>query len=261
MLEICVDDPAGLDAAIAGGADRIELCGALAIGGITPSAGLIAAAATAPIPVHVLLRPRGGDFVHDAREEAILAADLDQVAAAGLAGIVIGATTADGTLDAPLLARLIARARGWSDRRTTPLSITLHRAFDVCVDQTAALETAIGLGFDRILTSGGAVTALAGRDRIAALVAQAGDRIRILPGSGINADTAAAILATGVMELHASCGVSVVQDPACVRMGFAPRDMRRTDRDTVARLKAILVGTLQKTSLEQDQFITYDPQP
>ncbi|WP_156340473.1 copper homeostasis protein CutC [Sphingomonas sp. Leaf17] len=251
MLEICVDDHAGLDAAIAGGADRIELCGALAIGGITPSAGLIAAAAAVSIPVHALLRPRGGDFVHDAQEEAILAADLDQVATAGLAGIVIGATTAGGALDEALLARLIARARGWNDRRATPLSITLHRAFDRCVDQPAALETAIALGFDRILTSGGAVTALAGRDRIAALVGQAGGRIGILPGSGVNADTAPAILTTGVSELHASCGVPVAQDPALVAMGFSPAEARRTDAAAVAALKAILVEPARKLRLSK----------
>ena len=251
MLEICVEDHAGLAAAVDGGADRIEVCGALAIGGITPSAGLIAAAAALPVPAHVLLRPRGGDFVHGADEEAILAADLDRAAQAGVAGIVIGATTADGTLDAALLARLIARARGWSEHRAVPLSITLHRAFDLCADQSAALETAVSLGFDRILTSGGAVTALAGRDRLAALVVQAGGRIGILPGSGIDADTAPAILATGVSELHASCGVSVTQHPDLVRLGFAPPTSRRTDRDRVSALKAVLLEGREKLRLSK----------
>lgn len=251
MLEICVEDHAGLAAALDGGADRIELCSALAIGGITPSAGLIATAAAMPVPVHVLLRPRGGDFVYGPEEAAILVADLDRAAQAGVAGVVIGATTTGGALDTALLARLIARTRKWSEQRAEPLSITLHRAFDLCPDQSAALEIAILLGFDRILTSGGAATALAGRDRLAALVAQAGGRIGILPGSGIDANNAPAILATGVSELHASCGVSVMQDADLVRLGFAPATSRRTDRDRVAALKSAMMTDDQKLRLSK----------
>ena len=238
MLEICVADAAGLAAAIQGGADRIELCAALEQGGLTPSAGLIAQAAGAAIPVHALLRPRAGDFVHDAAEEAILAADLDHVAAAGLAGIVIGASRPDGTLDTPLLHRLIARAEAASARRSRRLSLTLHRAFDLCPDLDVALDQAIALGFDRILTSGGALTALAGRDRLAALHARAAGRIRLLAGSGVDVATIPILLGGGADEVHASARVPHVTDPRLVAFGFAPPALRRTDTATVAALAA-----------------------
>ena len=205
-LEICVDDIAGLDAAITGGADRIELCAALALGGLTPSPALIAAARVAPIPVHMLVRPREGGFQYSARETAMIAADITAAADAGLAGIVIGANRADHTLDAERLAGLIAHAHALATARTAPLSITLHRAIDLCVDLPAALDTAIALGFDRVLTSGGEPKAIDGAPMLATLHRRAAGRIEILAGSGIDAGNVAAILATGVDEVHASCG-------------------------------------------------------
>jgi copper homeostasis protein len=237
MLEVCVDDLAGLHAAIRGGANRIELCSALLLGGLTPSAALISVAARAPIPVHALIRPRAGDFVYGSDEEALIAADIDTAAAAGLAGVVIGANRLDGELDVALLTRLVACARAAGERRGAPLALTLHRAFDLCPSLTTALEAAISLGFDRVLTSGGAVTAMAGRAVIAELVQQARGRIRILAGSGINAANIEAILGTGVEEIHASCQTPIgTLDPRLVELGFSDSQPKRTDPACAAAL-------------------------
>ena len=235
MLEVCVEDAGGLQAAIIGGADRVELCSALPLGGLTPSAALIEAAAQAPVPVHVLLRPRAGDFLYDAAEEELISGDLQRAAAGGLAGVVIGASRRNGELDVPLLARLIACAREAAEKRAAPLSLTLHRAFDLCPDPVASLEQAISLGFDRVLTSGGAATAMAGRTVLAALVSRARGRIRILAGGGINPHDVGAILSTGVDEVHASCRVAVEEpDPKLVALGFVDAHPKRTDASRVA---------------------------
>ena len=237
LLEVCVEDVAGIDAAIAGGADRIELCSALAVGGLTPPASLIAAAAQAPIPVHLLARPRDGNFAFTAAEAALVAADIRAAAEAGLAGVVIGASRADQSLDADLLAQWIAVARS-CDR---PLSLTLHRAFDLCPDAPAGLETAIALGFDRILTSGGAPRAVDGIGTLARLVAAAGDRLTILPGSGIDSTTLPAILKTGAREVHASCrSPQGAVDAREIAFGFQTGPRLVTDPIKVAGLRKLL---------------------
>lgn len=237
QLEVCVEDVAGIEAAVAGGADRVELCAALAVGGLTPPASLIAQAARAPIPVHLLARPRDGNFHYSPAEVALVTADIRAAAEAGLAGVVIGASGADHQLDGDVLARWIAVARSSGK----PLSLTLHRAFDLCPDPFAALETAVALGFDRILTSGCAPKAIDGRATLAALVAAAGTRITILAGSGIDAATLPAILATGVREVHASCRSA--QGEANVReiaFGFQAGARLATDRAKVATLREML---------------------
>ena len=117
MLEVCVDDVAGLGEALAGAADRIELCSALGVGGLTPSVALTAAAVRAPVPVHVLIRPRAGDFIYDDAEAALIAADVGAAVEAGASGIVIGANRAGAKLDAALLERLVGLARAAAERR------------------------------------------------------------------------------------------------------------------------------------------------
>ena len=237
MLEVCVEDVGGLQAAVTGGADRVELCSALPLGGLTPSAAMIEAAARAPVPVHVLLRPRAGDFRYDAAEEELISRDLQKAAAVGLVGVVIGASRRNGELDIPVLTRLVARAREAGEKRGAPLSLTLHRAFDLCPDPVASLEQAISLGFDRVLTSGGAATAMAGRAVLAALVSRARGRIRILAGGGINPHDVGAILSTGVDEVHASCRMSVEEpDLRLVALGFVDAHPKRTDASRVAAL-------------------------
>lgn len=241
MLEVCVDDLGGLREALAGGASRIELCSALAVGGLTPSAALISAAVRAPVPVHVLIRPRAGDFVYDAGEDELIAADVRAAVNAGAAGVVIGANRPGGVLDSAHLQRLVAVARDAAGRRGGPLALTLHRAFDLCEDSGKALEAAITLGFDRVLTSGGAGSAMAGRERLTALVRQACGRIKILAAGGIDANNVDAVLATGVNEIHASCQVPLADaDPRLVELGFAAARQGRVTASSVKALAAAM---------------------
>lgn len=232
ILEVCTDTSAGLAEAVAGGADRIELCSALALGGLTPSAGFMAEAARCGRPVMAMIRPRAGDFAFSDAELAQMEADIAAARAAGLAGVVLGCSLPDGRLDLPGLRRL-RQAAGEMD-------CTLHRAFDLVPDQAEALEQALHLRFSRILTSGGEATAEAGADRIAALLAQAGERISIMPGSGITAVNAPRFRAMGARELHASCSVPVPAASRAVALGFAPAAGRRTDAAAVRALRQAL---------------------
>lgn len=191
---------AGVLAAIEAGADRVELCADLAVGGVTPSIGLVEWAvftAAGRLGVHVLIRPRGGDFVYSAAEVEVMLRDIAAAKAAGAAGIVIGALTPAGKVDRGVCARLTAAAR--------PATVTFHRAFDETADPLAAFEDVRELGADRLLTSGGAVTALEGAGMIAELVRRSAGQPTILPGGGVTAATAAEILRrTGARELHFS---------------------------------------------------------
>lgn len=235
ILEVSVDTPAGLAAAIQGGADRIELCSALALQGLTPSPGLMAIAAEAPVPVYALVRPRPGDFVYDARDLEAIFRDIDAVRDAGLAGVAIGASLPSGALDAEVLAMLAAHAED--------LGLTLHRAFDLTPDPAAALETAIDLGFERILTSGGAQNAMAGATLLKTLVERADGRIAILAGAGITPSNVAQILSrTGVREVHGTFGAPRTDGLAqghehlAHALGFVPDGLRDTDQATVAAM-------------------------
>ena len=233
ILEICVDSAAGLAAAVAGGADRIELCSALALGGLTPARSLMQAATKAPIPVNAMVRPRAGDFVFGEAEVALMLADIDDAHEAGLAGVVLGASRADARLDEASLGRLHDHAA------TLGLSTTLHRAFDLAPDLEAALATAIGLGFDRILTSGGATTALAGLDRLAALHQAADGRIVLMPGSGVRPQTIRTIAQRlPATEMHASAAEPVpATSPRLHELGFDSAAPRRTSAAIVRDLQ------------------------
>lgn len=233
-LEVCVADPQSLAAAIAGGAERIELCSALELGGLTPLPGLMARAAESGIETYALIRPRSGDFVFDADDEAAMRRDIDAVRTAGLAGVVLGANHADGRLDDRLLARLLAHAAG--------LGSTLHRAIDLVPDFAEATETAIALGFDRILTSGGAPTALEGLGQLALAHATARGRITVMAGSGVRPDNVLELLAAvPVDEVHSSCaGAPVASAEGAVRLGFAPKAKRHTDADVVRAFREVL---------------------
>ncbi len=234
-LEICVDDADGLAAALAGGADRIELCSALALGGLTPSSGLMALAAKAPRPVYAMIRPREGDFVFSAAAIDQMRREIDAVRAAGLAGVVLGVSEPGGALDAEALAILIRHAAG--------LGTTLHRAFDLVPDPAVALELAIELGFERVLTSGGAARAEDGVAVLAALVQQAGARISVMPGAGVRPGNAARILAlTGAHEIHASCRApGPAASAATVALGFARQSQREQTSEALVRALALAV--------------------
>jgi copper homeostasis protein len=232
-LEVCVADPQSLAAAVAGGADRIELCSALELGGLMPSPGMMAVAAALPVPTYAMVRPRSGEFVFDDRDVDVMLRDIDAVRAEGLAGVVIGASRPDGRLDLPLLRRLITHARG--------LGTTLHRAIDLAPDFAEATEAAVLLGVERILTSGGARTALEGMHNIAIAHATAKGRLAIMAGSGLNPGNVGQLLAQGVVdEVHSSCaGPERLSSEAAARLGFASRTRRTTSADIVLAMKAV----------------------
>ena len=202
LVEACVDTVAGARIAERAGAGRVELCAALHDAGTTPSAGAIAAATTAVgIPVFALVRPRGGGFVHDDEELDVMRRDVLVARALGAAGVVVGALRRDGRVDADAIARLVEAAG--------PLPVTFHRAFDLAPELAEALETLASLGVRRVLTSGGAPTALEGADALAALVRQAGDRVAILAGGGVReAHAAELVRRTGARELHVRLAAS-----------------------------------------------------
>lgn len=234
LLEVCVADAASLAAAVVGGADRVELCSALEQGGLTATPGLMALAAAAPVPVRALIRPRSGDFVFDEADVASMLADIAHARALGLSGVVLGASRPDGSLDLDVLARLVRASAG--------LGLTLHRAIDLVPDIASATEAAIALGFDTILTSGGAATAVAGVDTIAKAYAVAAGRVSIMPGSGVSPDNVGALLArVPVAAVHSTCSVAAHAPSApAVRLGFADDARRVTSAAVVAALKAAL---------------------
>ena len=203
ILEVCCADIESVRAAKAGGADRIELCSGLECGGLTPSLGLIRKAIEImPGAVNVLIRPRSGDFLYSPAELDVIEEDIRVATAAGATGIVFGALTPSGDLDTAVLGRMIAISR--------PASFTLHRAFDVVRDPLSALDQAIALGVDRILTSGCCPDALSGAEMLSRLHARAGGRLKILAGAGINSNNVCRILELGrADEIHASCKTSI----------------------------------------------------
>ena len=241
MLEVCVEEGAGIAAAVHGGGDRMELCAGLSVGGLTPSASLIRLAAAAPIPTLMLARPRDGDFRYDTHEAALVAQDITDAAEAGLAGVVIGASNDASGLDVVLLQQWVAHARQEGGKRGRPLSLTLHRAFDLCTDPLAAMEQAISLGFDRILTSGCQPRAIDGVEVLGKLVRQADGRIVILAGGGVDAASVPALLAAGVREIHASCRAPLAAaGEAERRFGFQSGPRLRTNAEKVAQLRSLL---------------------
>ncbi len=178
LFEICLDSVAGVRAAKAALANRVELCANLLEGGTTPSRGLIREARKiSGIGLNVMIRPRGGDFLFDDDEFAIMKCDIETAKTEGADAVVIGLLMADGTIDVKRCKVLIALAR--------PMQVTFHRAFDMTPDPFAALETLIELGVERVLTSGQEVTVLEGLPLISELIKRAGNRIIVMPGGGI----------------------------------------------------------------------------
>lgn len=234
LLEICVDSPASLAAAVEGGADRIELCSALELGGLTPSAALLAQSLRSGCPTHMMIRPRAGGFVLAEAEVALMLDEIRRAVAAGVAGVVVGALRADRTLDRDALARFRDAARD--------SAIVLHRAIDLVPDPPAAVREAASLGYDKILSSGGAPTAAEGAATLARMVAAAGGRLSIIAGSGIGPQNAAHIMReTGVREVHGSASrVGPVPDAATLRLGFATGARRETDRQIVTMLRTAI---------------------
>jgi copper homeostasis protein len=197
-LEICIDSVESALAAENGGADRVELCSALFEGGLTPSLGLLRAVRERiKIPIAAMIRPRGGDFCYSSDEFAVMEYDVEMAKANGADLIVLGLLNADGTIDGPRSAKLIARAR--------PLPVTFHRAFDMTREPWEAFNTLLDLGVERLLTSGQEVTPVEGIELITALVERAGTRMIVMPGGGVNERNIRKLLRdTNAREIHGS---------------------------------------------------------
>lgn len=200
VLEVCCGSLQSAVNAVAGGAERIELCSALEVDGLTPSMQVFRELRQRypALKIHVLIRPREGDFVYSEAEVAQMEQEIHEAVAAGATAIVGGALTPDGEVDVSATKRMMQAAEG--------LPFTFHRAFDVVKDLQAALETLRALGIQRVLTSGGAATAEEGIAVLRQLVAQAGESLTILPGGGVNRRNARRIIKeTGATEIHGSC--------------------------------------------------------
>jgi copper homeostasis protein len=208
-LEICVDSVESAVAAEIGGAQRVELCSALAEGGLTPSLGLIRAVRSRiGIGVHVMIRPRGGDFFYSDEELAVMRDDIRYAAQIGADGVVLGLLTADGEVDVEGTRELVNLAR--HARPAQPMQVTFHRAIDMARDMEAALEDVVQTGADRILTSGAAQSAIHGTDCVASLVRTAGSRIGVMVCGGVRPENVQQIAhATGADQFHAALRTSV----------------------------------------------------
>lgn len=199
LFEVCANSVESCLAAQAGGADRVELCAGIPEGGTTPSYGDIATAREllTHTCLHVIIRPRGGDFLYTPLEQRIMLKDIENARRLGADGVVFGCLTPEGDIDITLMKQLLEAAQG--------MSVTFHRAFDVCRQPKQALETLIQLGCHRILTSGAQPTAEQGIPLLKELQAQADGRIILLAGCGVNENNIARIASeTGIREFHFS---------------------------------------------------------
>jgi copper homeostasis protein len=206
LVEISVESVERAIAAERGGASRIELCGSLEIGGVTPGVELMREVrARVSVPIFSMVRPRGGDFVYSAAEFEEMRRSIDAARLAGMDGVVLGLLKRDGSVDVERTAELV--------RVAGTLPVTFHRAFDESADLFVALQDVVATGAVRLLTSGGAVTAPEAAAQIAELVRRARGRIVILPGSGITAGNIAEIVeATGAVEVHAGLSSVVARN-------------------------------------------------
>lgn len=239
LIEICVEGIDGLLAAQAAGADRVELCASLVEGGITPSLGTVRAALErATIPFHVIVRPRGGDFLYGEAEYRSMLADVSALRDLGVAGVVVGCLNADGSIDEERMSELV-RAAG-------PLNVTCHRAFDMTRDPAEALEALVRCKVGRVLTSGQRDTALEGAALLADLVRQAGDRIIILGCGALDPENIAKVLEkTGLTEMHFAA-LSDVPSAMAYRnpqVGMGGTDLDREYRTTVTD-QALVAATI-----------------
>jgi len=203
IVEICVDSIASAVAAQRGGAHRVELCSSLSEGGTTPGVGLIEGVRRKlDIGLHVIIRPRAGDFCYDASDFESMKRDVLIAKQLGADGVVFGILHEDGQIDTTRARQLVELA--------SPLSTTFHRAFDMSIDLNQALEDIIAIGMHRVLTSGGEQRAEDGMSGIAKLAAAVKDRVAIMVGGGIRETNVRRILAvTGVREIHANIGHTV----------------------------------------------------
>lgn len=235
-FELAVQDVHGLTVAARLGVDRIELCSALPVGGITPSLGLVETAVAMPgmPPVHVLVRPRLGGFDYSPEEADLIVRDVRHALAAGAAGVVIGGVR-DERVDHDLVRRVLDAAG--------PADVTFHRAFDTLPDPGAAVRALAALGVRRILTSAGAASVADALPALADLVTAAGDDIEIMAGGGVRPHDVEKIVRTGVPAIHASAK-RTVPSTVGVTLGTAARagesGFETTDENEAAQVIAAL---------------------
>lgn len=247
LLEVCVDSWESAVRAACAGADRLELCGDLLVGGISPSPYLIRQVQRAvDIPINVLLRPRFGDFCFTKEEKEVLLEEVEFCNLVGVNGVVIGALTPEGDLDTVFLQQCADRAEG--------MKMTLHRCFDVCRDPYEALEQAIALGFDTILTSGQRAKAPDGVELLKELHCQAAGRIHIMAGSGVSPSNIPAIFeATGIAHYHFSAKqaeagpMKFKREGVPMGLSFASEfDRQYCDPQLVRQAKGIIMGLSER---------------
>jgi copper homeostasis protein len=227
LLEIVVDTVEAAVAAERGGADRVELCGDLSVGGVTPDAELLRAVREQiQIPVFVMIRPRAGDFVYSSSEFEEMKASIVTAKELGDDGLVLGILKPDNSADIRRTGELVSLAK--------PLPVTFHRAFDETADLSVALDDVVQTGAARILTSGGAASALEGAENIASLVDAAADRITIVPGAGINAGNILQVASeTRAREFHSGLSSGLPYP----RTDYAA--FERGVRELVAKLRSL----------------------
>src|SRR6478735_7085909 len=229
-VEIAVQDPAGARSAIAAGAARLELCQALDVGGLTPSLATLEAvlAAVEPAAVNVLVRPRGGGFVYDPDEVALVAADIRVCVERGAGGVVVGALTSAGGLDVETLRR-------WRDA-AGPATLVFHRAVDAAADPSAVFNALVAEGVDRVLTSGGAPRSIDGLAMLAVFAERSG-AVEVMAGGGVQPADIPALFAAGVDAVHLSARSRAGHDaPSGPGGGSAGHDV--TDPGVVAEAVA-----------------------
>ena len=222
-LEICIDSVESAIAAERGGAKRVELCSDLLEGGITPGAGLIASVRRRiAFGLYVMIRPRGGDFYYTDLEFEVMKEEIDHARSLGADGVVLGLLDRQGRVDVARTRKLVELA--------APMPVTFHRAIDMTPDMPAAFEDVLSTGTSRILTSGGAPSAMQGMVEIARMVEAASDRIAIMPGGGITPENIAVIAqATGASEFHSSARTAFPSPVSFRKPGMAMGDLRNRE--------------------------------
>lgn len=244
-IEVCTNSVASCVEAQKGGAMRVELCAGIPEGGTTPSQGTIAITRELiEIPIHVIIRPRAGDFLYSPEEIRVMERDIAVAKDCGANGVVIGCLTPKGEIDCKLTERLVKCANG--------LSVTFHRAFDMCVDPMKALEELINLGCNRILTSGQMPTAEAGIPLLRKLVEKSAGRIIILPGCGINENNIWKIAKeTGAEEFHLSAREAIpsgmtYRNPKVSMGGTVQVDEYAEPRTSAKRVQQTLASLIKE---------------
>lgn len=240
LIEVCIDNITALPIAQNSGANRIELCSALALGGLTPSHGyMMQAKAIAKVPVYAMIRSRDGDFIFQDHEKESMLADIANVKKIGLNGVVIGALTADGKIDLDFVRAMVKEAGS--------LGVTFHRAFDYCTNPYETLEILITLGVERVLTSGQAKSVMKGKKMLKEMVDFCGKDLVIMPGAGITKNNALDLIHfTKAREIHLSAKTfqqsPMVVNRSNISMGTKGNDYQylTTDADIITAIRAQL---------------------